>query len=96
MIRILWEVRGDARRYVELQRALSAAMGGRAITPRVLSRELRQLVEAGLVTWKQYPVIPPRVEYRATAEGRALLPVMRWGGGEPAAARPRGARGRTA
>lgn len=82
-LRILWELRGTARRYSEIQRALELATGRRAITPRVLSRELRELAEAGLIDRRQYPVIPPKVEYRLTAQGRALEGVMRaicrWG-----------------
>jgi DNA-binding HxlR family transcriptional regulator len=83
-LRILWELRGGARRYSEVERGLREAMGpGASITPRVLSRELRQLAGAGLIARRQYPVIPPRVEYRLTGEGRALLGVMRavcrWG-----------------
>jgi DNA-binding HxlR family transcriptional regulator len=82
-LRILWEVRDSPKRYSEIQRALGVALGGRAITPRVLSRELRELHESELLARKQFPVIPPRVEYRLTREGRALLSVMRsicrWG-----------------
>ena len=82
-LRILWELRTTPRRYSALARALGDATGGAAITPRVLSRELRDLAAAGLIDRKQYPVIPPRVEYRMTPEGRALLGVMRavcrWG-----------------
>jgi DNA-binding HxlR family transcriptional regulator len=82
-LRILWELRQGARRYSEIQRALSDATGGLAITPRVLSRELRQLAEAELITRTQFLEVPPRVEYRMTRQGRAMLPVMRaicrWG-----------------
>jgi DNA-binding HxlR family transcriptional regulator len=82
-LRILWELRAAPRRYSEIARALGDATGGRPITPRVLSRELRDLASAGLVDRKAYPVVPPRVEYRMTPAGRALLGVMRaicrWG-----------------
>lgn len=84
-LRILWELQGAARRYSEIQRALVDATGGARITPRVLSRELRELCDAGLLARKQFPVIPPRVEYRLTKDGRALTGVLRaicrWGGG---------------
>jgi DNA-binding HxlR family transcriptional regulator len=82
-LRILWELRDGPRRYSAIQQALGAAMGGRAITPRVLSRELRELCASGLTARKQYPVIPPRVEYRLSERGRAMLGVLnaicRWG-----------------
>jgi DNA-binding HxlR family transcriptional regulator len=82
-LRILWELRDEPRRYGEIQRALSDAMDGRPITPRVLSRELRELVASGLAARKQFAVIPPRVEYRMTDKGRAMAGVLRaicrWG-----------------
>jgi DNA-binding HxlR family transcriptional regulator len=82
-LRILWELRAEPKRYSVIQRALSEAMGGARITPRILSRELRELCAADLIARKQFPGIPPRVEYRLTPEGRALLGVMRaicrWG-----------------
>lgn len=84
-LRILWELRTKPRRYSEVQRALVVATQGSTITPRVLSRELRELVAAGLITREQFPVIPPRVEYEMTPDGRAMVGVMRaicrWGEG---------------
>jgi DNA-binding HxlR family transcriptional regulator len=78
----LWELRACPRRYSEIQRALRQATGG-AITPRVLSRELRELAASALIERTQYPVIPPKVEYRLLPEGRALAGVLRaicrWG-----------------
>lgn len=82
-LRILWELRGQARRYSEVQRALIDATGGRAITPRVLSRELRELAAARLIARRQYPVVPPRVEYSLLPAGKQLIGVLRaicrWG-----------------
>lgn len=75
-LRIVWELRHGARRYSEVQRALVVATGGRSITPRVLSRELKELEAAGLIRRKAFPEVPPRVEYSLTAEGKALVPVM--------------------
>jgi DNA-binding HxlR family transcriptional regulator len=82
-LRILWELRAHERRYSEIARALVEASGGATITPRVLSRELRQLAEAGLVARKAHATVPPRVEYRLTEKGRTTLGVLRaicrWG-----------------
>jgi DNA-binding HxlR family transcriptional regulator len=82
-LRLLWALRRGVKRYSELARDLADAAGGASITPRVLSRELRGLAAAGLITRKAYPVVPPRVEYRMTPRGRALMGVMRavcrWG-----------------
>jgi DNA-binding HxlR family transcriptional regulator len=88
-LRILWELRAGPRRYSEIQRALVDATGGVPITPRVLSRELRQLAEAALVDRQAFPEVPPRVEYRMTPGGRAMLGVLRaicrWGDAAPGA-----------
>jgi DNA-binding HxlR family transcriptional regulator len=88
-LRILWELRSGPRRYSAIQRGLVAAMGGGRITPRILSRELRELTQSGLISRKQFPGVPPRVEYTLVDEGRALLGVMRaicrWGEGSPSA-----------
>jgi DNA-binding HxlR family transcriptional regulator len=86
-LRILWELRSGAARYSAIQRALVDASGGARITPRVLSRDLKELGANGLVTRRQFPTVPPRVEYALTPEGRALLGVMRaicrWGERQP-------------
>jgi len=63
-------------------------MNHKEIAPRVLSRELRSLTSLGLVHRRPYNVVPPRVEYRLTALGRTLLPViadlLEWGKRHPA------------
>ncbi|QHI96075.1 transcriptional regulator [Aristophania vespae] len=53
-------------RFGELFRAL------RGINQRLLTRQLRELEEHGLITRKVYPVVPPHVEYSLTEEGRTL------------------------
>ena len=44
------------------------------MTPRVLSRELRELQQRGLITRKQYDGLPLRVEYSLTELGGGLRP----------------------
>jgi DNA-binding HxlR family transcriptional regulator len=82
-MRILWEVRAEPRRYGEIRRALGEATGGDKVTPRVLSRELRELVASQFLQRLPYPEVPPRVEYRLTPRGKKLLLVLRaigrWG-----------------
>jgi DNA-binding HxlR family transcriptional regulator len=48
----------------------------RGISPRMLSERLRDLEQAGLVEREVLPTSPPTVEYRLTARGRALAPVI--------------------
>jgi DNA-binding HxlR family transcriptional regulator len=53
------------------------------IARNVLTDRLGRLVEAGVLERRQYEQHPPRFEYRLTAKGRDLLPVlltmMHWG-----------------
>jgi DNA-binding HxlR family transcriptional regulator len=46
------------------------------ISPRMLSERLRDLEAAGLVERTVIPSSPPTVEYRLTARGRRLAPVV--------------------
>ncbi len=46
------------------------------LSDRVLSDRLRELELEGIVERLVYPHIPVRVEYRLTAKGHALLPVV--------------------
>jgi DNA-binding HxlR family transcriptional regulator len=82
-MRILWELNGGPRRYGELRRSAIVAARGAPVTPRVLSRELKELQTRGLIHRKQYPVVPPKVEYSLTKLGTSLIPVVKqivkWG-----------------
>lgn len=46
------------------------------VSSRVLSGTLRMLEADGLVDRRVYPVVPPRVEYRLTASGLSLVPLI--------------------
>ena len=46
------------------------------ISPRMLASRLRDLERAGLIERRVIPDSPPGVEYRLTARGRALGPVV--------------------
>jgi DNA-binding HxlR family transcriptional regulator len=64
-------------RFNEMRRYL----GG--ITFRTLSSALKSLEAEGLVSRREYPQVPPKVEYSLTPRGLSLKPVMlelcRWG-----------------
>ncbi|GIP53356.1 helix-turn-helix transcriptional regulator [Paenibacillus sp. Marseille-P2973] len=47
-----------------------------AITYKTLSAQLKELEADGLVKRKEYPQIPPKVEYSLTVKGESLLPVL--------------------
>lgn len=70
-------------RFGEIGHSLRHGSLGRQTTPRILSRELKELEQRGLIFRKEYPVVPKKVEYTLTTRGRALMPILseiiRWG-----------------
>ncbi len=57
-------------RYNELKRQIGT------ITFKILSSQLKELEADGLVKRKEYPQIPPKVEYSLTDKAETLLPVL--------------------
>ncbi|WDM24228.1 winged helix-turn-helix transcriptional regulator [Paenibacillus polymyxa] len=47
-----------------------------AITFKTLSSQLKELEADGLVNRKEYPQVPPKVEYSLTDKAETLLPVL--------------------
>ena len=70
-IRILWHLsRQDVLRYGELKGALGT------ISHKMLSQQLKELEQDGLIIRTLYPVVPPKVEYALSDRGRLTLPVI--------------------
>ena len=67
---ILWHLQDGVKRFGELQRLV------KGISQKMLTQELRDLEECGLVSRKVYPVVPPKVEYSLTDTGWSLKPVL--------------------
>ena len=76
---ILWYLYHGPLRFSAIQRIL----GG--ITQKMLTQQLRELEETGLVHREVYPVVPPKVEYSLTKEALQLFPALEamraWGRG---------------
>jgi DNA-binding HxlR family transcriptional regulator len=76
-LRIVWDLKDGPKRYGEIRTGLLRGSDGTSeIAPRVLSRELKALTEAGLIDRKDYGVVPPKVEYRLTRKGKSFVPVI--------------------
>ena len=75
-LRILWILNKRPHRYGELRTSLIKGSLSKPVTPRVLSRELKQLHEYGLIDRQQFAEVPPRVEYRLAERGRDIMPVL--------------------
>lgn len=68
---ILWHLGVEGpHRFSELQRLFPS------ISHKVLSNQLKELMEDGIVDRTVYPEIPPRVEYYMTELGMSLLPIV--------------------
>jgi DNA-binding HxlR family transcriptional regulator len=65
------------RRFSDLQRHIPTA------SPKMLTVRLRDLEQLGLLTRTVYAEMPPHVEYRLTAQGKSLRPIIasieKWG-----------------
>lgn len=75
---VLWHLRNDKKRFSELKAQMPQ------ITEKMLSIQLKQLEEDGLVKRKVYTSKPPlKVEYSLTEFGQTLVPLLneiaRWG-----------------
>lgn len=66
---ILWHLSAGTLRFSQLQKAVTA-------TPRMLTLQLRELENDGLISRTVYPEVPPRVEYAMTDLGRSLMPIL--------------------
>lgn len=74
---LFWLWKKEVLRYGELKKLLEN------ITHKMLSTQLKELEADGLIHRKEYPQIPPKVEYSMTELGLTLMPVLQslcdWG-----------------
>ena len=63
-------------------KALQRSIGG--VSQKVLTTNLRNMEDAGLIVRRVYAEVPPRVEYSLTELGQSLRPIMdsMWAWGE--------------
>lgn len=74
---ILWNLRNRTLRFSQLKRRLHS------VTQKMLTQQLRELEEDGLINRKVFPQVPPKVEYSLTEYGKTIVPVLysiyQWG-----------------
>ena len=80
---ILRDLMPGTKRFGELKQSIGT------VSQMVLTAQLRQMEESGLLTRKVYPEVPPRVEYTLTELGYSLKPILdaMWNWGEAYKAR---------
>ena len=67
---ILRDLIPGTKRFGELKKSIGN------ISQKVLTAQLRQMEDSGLLTRMVYPEVPPRVEYTLTDLGRSLKPIL--------------------
>ena len=76
-ILIIRDLLEGTKRFSELKKSITN------ISQKVLTSNLREMEENGLLSRKVYPEVPPRVEYTLTKVGYSLEPLLtdmdKWG-----------------
>ena len=67
---ILRDLLPGTKRFGELKRSIGN------VSQKVLTTQLRQMEDSGLLTRTVYPEVPPRVEYTLTDLGCSLKPIL--------------------
>lgn len=68
---VLWHLgKEGTKRFGELKKLMPG------ITQRMLVNQLRELEDHLIVHREVYPVVPPKVEYSLTEQGRTLIPIL--------------------
>lgn len=74
---LFWLWKKEVLRYSELKRALGK------ITHKMLSNQLKELESDDIIIRKEYPQIPPKVEYSLSEKGKSIMPILsafcKWG-----------------
>ena len=75
---ILRDLLPGTKRFGELKKSVGN------VSQKVLTAQLRQMEDSGLLTRTVYPEVPPRVEYTLTELGYSLKPILdpMWNWGE--------------
>lgn len=76
---ILRDLMPGTKRFGELKKSIGS------VSQKVLTAQLRDMEQSGLINRKVYAEVPPRVEYSLTELGQSLKPILEamgnWGEG---------------
>jgi DNA-binding HxlR family transcriptional regulator len=67
---IIWALLERPRRFTDLREVIDG------LSDRMLTKRLRELEDAGIISRRRYREVPPRVEYALTEAGRDLQPII--------------------
>jgi DNA-binding HxlR family transcriptional regulator len=67
---VLYHLANGLKRFNEIGRLLPQ------VSQRMLTRQLRELENDGLIQRRIYAEVPPKVEYSLTAKGESLIPIV--------------------
>ena len=74
---LFWLWKKEVMRYSEIKRELGK------VTHKMLSTQLKELERDGLLIRREYPQVPPKVEYSLTEKGQSIMPILqeicKWG-----------------
>ena len=74
---ILRDLMPGTKRFGELKKSIGT------VSQKVLTAQLREMEQSGLLTRTVYPEVPPRVEYALSDLGESMRPIIdvmqRWG-----------------
>lgn len=68
---ILFLIYNKINRFGEMQRSLNG------ISKQMLTKELRELEKDKIIDRKVYAVVPPKVEYFLSKDGKKILPILK-------------------
>jgi DNA-binding HxlR family transcriptional regulator len=74
---LFWLWKRELMRYGEIKKVLDG------ITHKMLSNQLKELEQDDLIVRREYPQVPPKVEYYLSQRGQTLMPILQtlclWG-----------------